>query len=221
MNYFRWSRDGGRTWEKAVSPKEWLWEDSWEGKTYVRGVSEGSVVRAKNGWLVAALRTDMPARWIADKNDNYEGCAVSISKDNGQTWSPLKILHRGGRMHMHFVKTPDGALVMIYVMRQDIAPDGIHYASYRRGCCALVSRDNGLTWDLSREHRRSTSPPSEGRIRRDAPGLRPHLFHAAERRQHPHGLRPLHQQGHALIRWNSSATIKQAEQRHAPESQAR
>ena len=56
-------------------------------------------------------------------------------------------------MHMHFVKTPGGALVMVYVMRQDIAPDGIHYASYRRGCCALLSRDNGLTWDISRECR--------------------------------------------------------------------
>ena len=153
ISYFRWSRDGGRTWEKAVSPKEWLWEDSWEGKTYVRGVSEGSVVRANNGWLVAALRTDMPARWIATQNDNYEGCSVSISKDNGRSWSPLKILHRGGRMHMHFVKMPDGALVMVYVMRQDIAPDGLHYASYRRGCGALVSRDNGLTWDLTRECR--------------------------------------------------------------------
>ena len=153
MNYFRWSRDGGRTWEKAVSPKEWLWEDSWEGKTYVRGVSEGSVVRAKNGWLVAALRTDMPARWIATKNDNYEGCAVSVSQDDGRTWSPLQVLHRGGRMHMHFVKMPDGALAMIYVMRQDIAPDGVHYASYRRGCGALVSRDHGLTWDLTREYR--------------------------------------------------------------------
>lgn len=153
MNYFRSSRDGGRTWEKAISPKEWLWEDSWEGKTYTRGVSEGSVIRAKNGWLVAALRTDMPARWIPTQNDNYEGCAVSISKDNGQTWSALKTLHRGGRMHMHFVKMSDGTLVMIYVMRQDIAPDGIHYASYRRGCGALVSRDNGFSWDLSRELR--------------------------------------------------------------------
>jgi hypothetical protein len=165
INYFRWSRDGGRTWEKAVSPKEWLWEDSWEGKTHVRGVSEGSVVRAKNGWLVAALRTDMPARWIATRNDNYEGCAVSISKDNGQSWSPLQVLHRGGRMHMHFVRMPDGALVMIYVMRQDIAPDGVHYASYRRGCGALVSLDHGLTWDLTREyllHEFDFATPKEG-----------------------------------------------------------
>ena len=127
---------------------------------------------------------------------------MSVSKDNGQTWSPLKILHRGGRMHMHFLKTPDGALVMIYVMRRDIAPDGIHYASYRRGCCALVSRDNGLTWDLSREHRlhvRLRHRSGRNACRRDQhPGLRPHLFHAAERRQHPHGLRPLHQQGHRL-----------------------
>jgi len=153
IDYIRWSRDSGRTWGEAVSPEAWLWEDSWEGQTYTRGVSEGSLVRADNGWLVAALRPDMPARWIPQKNDNYEGTGVSISKDNGSTWSPLQILHRGGRMHAHFVKLPNGHLAMIYVMRQDIAPDGIHYASYRRGCGALVSTDNGETWDLSSEYR--------------------------------------------------------------------
>ena len=153
IDYIRWSRDGGRTWTPAINPPEWLWEDTYEGRTYSRGVSEGSLVRADNGWLVAALRTDMPARWIPSSNDNYEGAGVSLSQDNGQTWSPLQMLHRGGRMHMHFVKQENGDLVMIYVMRQDIAPEGVHYASYRRGCGALVSQDQGQTWDLSREYR--------------------------------------------------------------------
>ncbi len=152
LTYIRWSSDGGRTWTDGISPKEWLWDDTFEGKTYTRGVSEGALVRASNGWLVAALRTDMQGRWIPSSNDNYEGAGVSISKDNGKTWSPVKIIHRGGRMHMHFVKMPNGNLAMIYVMRQDIAPDGIHYSSYRRGCGALVSKDNGLTWDVSREY---------------------------------------------------------------------
>jgi len=151
--FFRWSLDGGRTWTNEVSPKEWLWHDTYEGRTYARSVCEGSLVRADNGWLVAALRTDVGARWIPSGNDNYCGAGVSISKDDGQTWTPVQIIHRGGRMHMHFVKMPNADLVMIYVMRQDIAPDGIHYASYRRGCAALVSQDNGLTWDVFREYR--------------------------------------------------------------------
>jgi len=151
--FFRWSSDGGRTWTNEVSPGEWLWEDTYEGKTYPRSVCEGSLVRADNGWLVAALRTDVGARWISAGNDNFCGAAVSISKDDGRTWTPLRIIYPGGRMHMHFVKMLNGDLAMIYVMRQDIAPDGVHYASYKRGCAALVSRDNGLTWDLSRECR--------------------------------------------------------------------
>ena len=151
--YLRWSRDGGRTWENQTSPREWQWKDTFENKTYPRGTSEGSLVRADNGWIVAGLRMDMPAKWIAAHNDNYCGFGISVSKDNGKTWSPIKAVHHGGRMHGHFVKLGNGDLVMIYVMRQDIAQDGLSYASYKRGCGALLSRDNGRTWDISREYR--------------------------------------------------------------------
>ena len=37
---------------------------------------------------------------------------------------------------------------MIYIVRQDIG-DNLEYASYRRGCEAIVSHDNGLTWDIA------------------------------------------------------------------------
>jgi len=152
-NYIRWSRDGGRTWTDQTSSAQWRWVDTFEGQTYQRGSSEGSLIRADNGWLVAGLRMDMPARWIASRNDNYHGFGISISQDDGRTWSPVKAIHRGGRMHGHFAKLGNGDLVLIYVMRQDIDPDGLHYASYRRGCGALVSSDHGLTWDLTREYR--------------------------------------------------------------------
>lgn len=49
----RWSTDGGRSWTNESRPSEWRWKDTYLGKTYERGVSEGSLVRAKNGWLVA------------------------------------------------------------------------------------------------------------------------------------------------------------------------
>lgn len=153
--FIRWSNDSGRTWVDESQPAAWKWEDTYEGKTYKRSVSEGSLVRADDGRLVAGLRTDLTGRWIPssnEANDNYEGIGVSASDDNGKTWTPIEIIHRAGRMHVHFVKMPNGDLVMIYVMRQDITPDGLHYNSYRRGCGALVSRDNGLTWDVSREY---------------------------------------------------------------------
>jgi len=146
----RWSTDGARTWKDETRPQEWRWQDTYQGKTYVRGVSEGSLVRAKNGWLVATLRTDMPARFIEFHNDNMEGTSVSISKDDGKSWSPVKTLFAAGRMHAILLRMPDGMLVMTYIMRQDI--ENQRLVSYRRGCGAVVSRDNGLTWDVSREH---------------------------------------------------------------------
>src|SRR3984885_1442900 len=64
---FRSSTDGGHTWSTPVSPSSWHFDDTDDGKTYTLGSGEGSVVRAANGWLVAALRTDPPARYVAHK----------------------------------------------------------------------------------------------------------------------------------------------------------
>jgi hypothetical protein len=150
IGMIRWSTDRGHSWSKEVTPPEWLWKDSYQGKTYTRGISEGSLVRAANGWLVAALRTDMPYRFIELHNDNLEGIAISISKDDGVTWSPLNTLYQGGRMHANLLRMPDGRLVVTYIVRQDY--EGVRRVSYRRGCEALVSRDHGLTWNLAEKY---------------------------------------------------------------------
>ena len=147
----RWSSDGGRTWANESSPPEWFWKDTFEGKTFTRGISEGSLVRAKNGWLVAALRTDVPAKFIVTRHDNMEGIGVSISKDDGKTWSPVKILFRAGRMHPNVMALPNGDVVMTFIVRQDIGDD-LDYASFRRGCEAIISHDNGLTWNLKEKY---------------------------------------------------------------------
>ncbi len=148
---FRWSTDGGRTWTDEVAPDQWLWEDIFNGKTYIRGGGEGAVVRAKNGWLVATIRTDIPARYLPyTSNDSLCGTAVTISKDDGRTWSPLKRLFEAGRHHANLLLMPNGDIVMTMTVRVDVR-DG-KLASYRRGCDALISHDNGLTWDLSRRY---------------------------------------------------------------------
>jgi hypothetical protein len=149
--FFRWSYDGGRTWTDEVEPQAWRWKETYAGRTYERGVSEGALVRARNGWLVAALRTDMPPRYFAvPHNDHHEGTGVSISKDDGRTWSPVKVLFDAGRHHANLLAMPNGDLVMTMTVRADIR-DG-KLASYRRGCDAIVSHDNGLTWDLDRRY---------------------------------------------------------------------
>ena len=142
----RWSRDGGRSWDRFDWPDAWQWQDTHEGRQHDRGVGEGALVRAANGWIVAAMRTDMPIRYMPLRHDNFEGVAVSISKDDGATWSPLEFILGPGRHHMNLVRLPGGELVMTMIRRLDLADDRL--ASYRRGCDALISRDHGLTWDV-------------------------------------------------------------------------
>jgi len=145
-----WSDDGGRTWSEPLIPKAWQWKAKVKGKVYKRGVCEGSLVRAANGWIVAALRTDIHPRFFPSHEDNYTGTGVSISKDDGATWSPLRIIHQAGRQHAHLLRMPDGTLVMTFIMRMNLKNGRL--ASYKRGCCALLSDDNGLTWDMDHEY---------------------------------------------------------------------
>jgi len=137
----RWSTDNGRTWSGETAPPAW--------KVGARGVSEGSLVRAANGWIAAALRTDMPARYLDQPHDDsLEGLGISLSKDDGRTWSPIEVLFDAGRHHPHLLLLPSGEIAMTYIVRDDVR--GGELASYLRGCEALISRDHGQSWDLDR-----------------------------------------------------------------------
>lgn len=142
----RWSGDDGRTFDRFAWPQEWIWHDTHAGHEYRRGVGEGGLVRAADGALVAAMRTDMPIRFVPIRYDNFEGIAVSVSTDEGETWSPLRQVFGPGRMHANLVRLPNDDLVMTVVRRLHLQEDG-RLASYRRGCDAVVSRDNGRSWD--------------------------------------------------------------------------
>lgn len=146
VGMLRWSVDGGRTWSKETIPKEWHWQENYEGKSYTHATSEGSLVRAANGWLVAALRTTPHPRLLALQNGGMDGTGISISKDNGVTWSAVKVLFEAGRHHAHLLQLPNGDIVMTLIMRQDVQNSKL--ASYRRGCEAVVSHDNGQSWDV-------------------------------------------------------------------------
>jgi hypothetical protein len=136
--YLRFSTDEGRTWSDAIAPPQWA------------GVSEVALVRAKNGDMVAACRTDIPAHFEGETLDHYEGLGVSISKDGGNTWSDLNRLYDYGRHHPCLLLMPDGVLVMTYVVRKGYvdAADGLP----QFGIEAIISRDHGLTWDLDHKY---------------------------------------------------------------------
>ena len=145
----RWSDDGGRTWGPVSWPQEWVWYDDFDGERVERGVGEGALVRAANGSIVAAVRTDMPARYIPLHYDNFEGTAVSISTDEGATWTPMDYVFGPGRHHVTLLRLPNDDLVLTVIRRIDFGAGDL--ATYRRGCDAVVSHDHGATWDL--EHR--------------------------------------------------------------------
>jgi hypothetical protein len=152
---FRYSLDGGRTWQGEVEPANWKFVSTYNGQDYVRGTSEGSIVRAADGSLVAALRTDMPPRFYANGgayggyDDSLEGLGISISKDNGQSWSPVNPLFDAGRHHANLQRLSNGDLVCTMIVRDDIR-SGEGLDTHMRGCDAILSHDNGLTWDLDR-----------------------------------------------------------------------
>jgi hypothetical protein len=148
---FRRSVDGGKTWIDEVSPPQWKFTVEHNGKRWLRGVSEGAIARAANGDLVAALRTDMPPRYFDEKNDDsLEGTSMSISRDDGKSWSDMNILFDAGRHHANLQRLPNGDLVCTLVVRDDIQHGKL--VSHRRGCDALISHDHGKTWNLDRRY---------------------------------------------------------------------
>ena len=146
--FIRSSTNGGRTWEGEQSPEPWYYTQTINGQVYRCTGHEGSLIRARNGWIIVALRTPVTSeRSKISTSDHLCGMGISISEDDGLTWTPLTehVLFDGGRMHPHLLMMPNGDIVMTLIKRIELDQDG--FAGYGRGCEALISRDNGLTWD--------------------------------------------------------------------------
>ncbi len=152
------SHDYGDTWGSRTRAAPTLdightsnWYEDGEpiAKPSLPGYSEISVIRAKNGNLVAACRKNTPFRFQKLGKDHYSGLGITVSKDNGVTWSNVHGLYDWGRHHPSMVVLENGDLVMSYVVRLGY-PDTVDgYAQY--GIEAVVSHDHGDTWDL--DHR--------------------------------------------------------------------
>ena len=138
--FIRFSTDEGTTWSDSIQVPQW------------ERFNEVALVRASNGDLVAALRSDVPDR-LLDKGvtmDHNEGLGVSISKDDGRTWSTVNILYEYGRHHQSLVLMPNGDIVMIYVVRLGYVNTKDGFPQF--GVEAIVSHDHGRTWDLDHKY---------------------------------------------------------------------
>jgi hypothetical protein len=141
----RVSTDAAHTWTDDRIVPQW------------KHVNEVAFCRAANGTLVAACRTDINP-WYRDPShrpdglhepDLYSGFGISLSHDNGQTWSPLTQLFDFGRHFTSMVVLPNHDIVMTYVVRIGYPYNVDGFPQF--GIEAVVSRDHGQTWDL--EHR--------------------------------------------------------------------
>jgi len=137
--FLRFSVDEGRSWSESLPVPQW------------KNANEVALFRAANGDLVAACRTESrkfdPSRpWT----DHYAGLAISLSQDDGSTWSQPAILYDWGRHHPSMVLLPGGDIVMSHVVRKGYVPAADGYPRF--GIEAIVSRDHGKTWDLDHKY---------------------------------------------------------------------
>lgn len=153
---------------KAAASKAWIYESrdhgaSWSIKKEVSVwqnpepmFDEGSVIRLKNGRLVATGRVTgnvevegaplnrkfvEPLPWMrpnsvspSDKSGDH--MVVSVSSDEGQSWSEPKALTGYGEVHGHLLELADGRVVCTYVSGH--LPFGVY---------AIISEDGGQNWD--------------------------------------------------------------------------
>ena len=135
--FLRSSIDGGTTWSPAAKIAQW------------KGANEVALLRAANGHLVAACRTIIPVPLQSESLDHFEGLGISISSDDGRSWSDVRKLYDWGRHHPSLVLLPGGDIVMTYVVRKGYVDSTEGFPQF--GIEAVVSRDHGQSWDL--DHR--------------------------------------------------------------------
>jgi len=73
----------------------------------LRGVS-GGIGRASSQWRSGGSGYALTCRQVLRRphDDSLEGTAISISKDDGKTWSDMQILFDAGRHHANLQRLP-------------------------------------------------------------------------------------------------------------------
>ena len=125
----RRSRDGGHTWNEGIwLPPEWH-------------SSEGSLTRARDGTLVASLRTAQ-APGMPSYCDHWRRLATARSLDDGSTWTDHQVHFDYGKVHSGLVTLFNGNILMTYAARMGELDGELYH-----GIEAVLSRDDGRTWD--------------------------------------------------------------------------
>lgn len=140
--------ESGALFTEAVLWRYHLDSHSWDEPVFLPrqwGLNEGSLVRASDGALVAAMRTQVVGQKPPD--DHWMGMATIRSTDEGKTWTtPARHFHYGHH-HCSLRNLPDGRIMLTYVSRIGQL-DGQTY----HGVEVVLSHDHGITWDWDRRY---------------------------------------------------------------------
>ena len=102
-----------------------------------------------NGHIVAPCRMNLLLCQNDETLDHHNGLRISISSDDGRTWSPVTTQHRLGRHHPSLTLLPSREIVMRCLVRTGDIDSAERFPQL--GIKAVISRDHGQAWDL--EHR--------------------------------------------------------------------
>jgi len=115
------SKDGGRHWSRQIGKVDWSHQN----------LSEVSVIRLRDGRLLAALRGNPPE----SEGEGFEVTWLTESSDDGQTWDSPHQMSRTAEVHVYLTELSDGRLLATYSNYH--LPFGVY---------AVVSEDQGKTW---------------------------------------------------------------------------
>ena len=135
------SVDSGRTWPERKEVKTW--------DSPARFFCELFVLPLSDTHFLAATRVDGDiARQFAGAppievgkgagGETDEAMVLMESHDGGVTWSDFRTFLGYSAVHVHMIKLQDGRLLAVY--RRRFLPYGVG---------AVISADNGKTWDVA------------------------------------------------------------------------
>jgi hypothetical protein len=120
------SKDGAKTWEVSEGLVDWDFTQ----------FGELSTIRLEDGRLLSAIRRQIPGT----KGEGFEDTVITESSDDGGHWAKPRQMTNTAEVQVHLAKLDDGRLLATY-------------SNYHLpwGTYAIVSADDGESWDL--EHR--------------------------------------------------------------------
>ena len=134
------STDGGRSFHKLATIPMGKIKPHWS-------LSEPTFFEGKDGTLTALVRYELPPDGAWSNNRVYPRHMLrSVSRDGGKTWSELERTDIDG-FPPHVLRLRDGRLLCSYASR----------TIGRRGIYAVISDDDGKTWDVAHEMRLASS----------------------------------------------------------------